>query len=267
MRRARALAATLALLLLPPATANAEEQVKLSAAFTPERLGASTTISFAIKISAGGQIPPPLTAINLDYPKDLGFATSGVGLATCHPAQLRAYGPVGCPTNSLMGRGQAFAEFAIGSEPFIEQAKVTLLAGPPQENHLDILVYAEARAPVDAEVLISALLIPEQPPYGGSLQFNVPLVPTVPGAADVSITSLQTTLGPNGITYYETTHRKRIPYHPQGIQLPTSCPHGGFPFNAELTFQNSTRTRAHTTVHCPRMRAADVARTTLPKLG
>jgi len=122
-----------------------------------------------------------------------------------------------------MGHGQAFAEFAIGSEPFSEQAKVTLLAGPPQENHLDILVCAEAQTPVDAEVLISALLIPEQPTHGGSLQFNVPLVPTVPGAADVSITSLQTTLGPNGITYYGTSSTRG----PTPNRTSTSAPSPG----------------------------------------
>jgi hypothetical protein len=251
LRRARALATTAALLLTLPATSTAAPSVKLTAGFIPDRLNTPTTISFGVHISTPGAVPPPLTGIALQYPVDLGLATSGIGLADCLPNQLQTYGPTGCPSNSLMGHGTATAELPLPPETFTEKARITLVAGPPTENHLSFLVYAEANTPVSAEILFSALLLPEPAPFGGRLQFNVPIVPGLPRAPDVSIVSLHTTLGPLGLIYHERIHGKTISYHPQGIISPPTCPHGGFPFAATLTFQDDTTTQAHTTVPCP----------------
>jgi hypothetical protein len=251
LRQAYALVAAVALLSCFVATARATQTAKLTATFTPDRLNTPTTITFAIQITADGQVPAPLTGIDLRYPLNLGLATSELGLATCQPQQLKTYGPPGCPANSIMGHGSALAEIAIGPEPLKETATITLLAGPPQEGHLDILVYAEGQTPVNAEILISALLIPEPPPYGGRLHFNIPLVPSLPDGPDVAITNLHTTLGPQGLTYHEHHHGKTITYHPDGILLPTTCPDGGFPFNATLTFLDGSNAQAKTTVPCP----------------
>jgi hypothetical protein len=255
LRRAGILAATLALLTACLAgAAHAKQYVKLTASFTPDRLNTPTTISFGFQISAAGQVPSALTSIALRYPVDLGLATSDLGLATCHTAQLELYGPAGCPANSRMGHGSAIAEIAFNPFTIQEKAAITLLAGPPEKEHLDIIVYVEARSPISAEIIFSAQLLPEPPPFGGRLQFEIPLVPTIPEAPDVAIVHLQTTLGSLGLTYYERVHGRLVPYHPAGILLPKTCPLHGFPFAANLTFQDGTHARARTSVPCP-MRA------------
>jgi hypothetical protein len=252
LRRTSILATALGLLAILPGIAGASESAKLTAAFTPDRLGTPTTISFDIQIAAHDQIAAPLTGIDIHYPVDLGLATTGLGLATCPPSALRAIGLRGCPADSLMGHGSALAEIPVASDTFTESASITLLAGSPQNGHLSLIVYAQSKSPVETELIFSALLLPGNPPFGGRLHFNVPLVPTFPEASDVAITQIQTTLGPLGLTYYEPIHGKLIPYHPQGIQLPKTCPHHGFPFEANITFQNGTDTTATTTVPCPR---------------
>jgi hypothetical protein len=83
---------------------------RLNATLTPEHLGEGTTIGFNLRIlTTGGEIPPPLTEVDLRYPEDLGIATSGLGLATCATALLEAAGPQGCPAESVMGIGSAVA--------------------------------------------------------------------------------------------------------------------------------------------------------------
>lgn len=251
-RRTSILTAALGILALLPCVASASESAKLTAAFTPDRLGTPTTISFDIQITAHNQISAPLTGIDIHYPIDLGLATTGLGLATCPPAALQARGLRGCPADSLMGHGNALAEIPLGEDTLTETASITLLAGTPQNGHLSLIVYAQSKSPIETELIFSAQLLPGNPPFGGRLHFAVPLVPTIPEAPDVAITHIQTTLGPLGLTYYEPIHGKLIPYHPQGIQLPTTCPHHGFPFEANITFQNNTHTNATTTVPCPR---------------
>jgi hypothetical protein len=248
----RALTTALALLAYLPSIAVAAQSVKLTANFSPDRLRTPTTISFGFQISAGaGRVPSPLIGIDLRYPVNIGLSTSELGLATCQPTRLEAFGPAGCPANSRVGHGSALTEIPVGPEVIRERAKITLLAGPIREGHLDFLVYAIGASPIAAQIIFSALLLPEPPPFGGRLHFDVPLVPSVPEAPDVSLVQLTTTLGPLGLTYYERVHGRMLAYTPKGILLPSTCPRGGFPFAASLSFKDGTITHAATTVPCP----------------
>lgn len=243
------LAAALAIATPPATSAIASDTAKLNASLTPEILGAGTTISFDLRITAAqGEIPASLTKIDLLYPANLGLITSGLGLSTCSGPELETKGR--CPANSLMGYGTALAEIPF-DEPVIERARITTWMAPIENGHLALLFLAKAGTPVSAEILFKSLLLGASPPFGGSLATTVPLVPTVPEGPDVAITQLNTTLGPMHITYYETFHGKKVAYHPQGIRLPHTCPHGGFPFAATLAFLNGTHTSTHTNVPCP----------------
>jgi hypothetical protein len=233
------LATTLALTAGPATSAVATDTAKLKVSLTPETLGAGTTIAFDLQILApSGEIPQPLTNIDLLYPANLGLITSGLGLSTCSGAELETKGR--CPADALMGYGSALAEIPF-EETIIEKAR----------GHLQLLFLAKASAPVTSEIIFTSLLLGAAPPFGGSLATTVPIVPTLPEGPDVAITELRTTLGPMHITYYETFHGKRIAYHPQGIRLPHTCPHDGFPFAATLAFLNDTHANAHTSVPCP----------------
>jgi hypothetical protein len=235
------------------ATAVAEPTAKLSAALSPERLGQGTTIIFGFTIATTtGQVPSPLTSINLYYPDNLGIGTSGLGLETCSAAILERYGPEGCPSQSQMGYGKGLVEVPFGPEILTETAQTTIFMAHIQEGHLGLLFYANGHSPVSAQIVFHGLVLPAGSPFGGDLATTIPLVPTLPGAPNAAMVQLRSTIGPLHLTYYEHTRGKFRPYHPRGIVLPLTCPRGGFHFAASFVFENGSHTSAHTAVPCPR---------------
>ena len=227
--------------------------MRLTATFSPERLGVATTINIGFQITTpAGRAPSPVTDVELLLPSGLSIATSDLGLETCSPASLEQSGLAGCPPDSLMGRGSAAAEVPFGSAFVTEQAPITLFSGPLQNGHPQLLFFASGEYPVLANIIFGALVMPAQAPFGGLLNATLPLLPSVPEGPDVALVRLQTTIGAKGITYYERVKGKTIAFHPRGILLPKSCPRGGFPFTAHLTFQDATNASASTAVPCPR---------------
>ena len=85
----------------------------------------------------------------------------------------------------------------------------------------------------------------------GQIAITVPPIPSLPEAPYVSVTEMHITLGGN-LTYYETVRRRSIPYHPAGISLPDTCPHGGFRFTSTLAFLDGESASTRTVVACPR---------------
>jgi hypothetical protein len=226
---------------------------KLSAALTPERLGGGTTIHFGFTVAyPPGQLPSPPRKIELLYPAELGIATSGLGIATCRAAKLEAKGPPGCPSDSVIGYGSGLVEVPFGPETLLEAMRVTTFMAPLKAGHLGLLFYADGETPVSAQLVFPGLVLPARFPFGGDLDTNLPLVPTLPEAPDAALMELTTTLGPSHITYYEYSRGHSIPYRPRGIRLPRTCPHGGFRFAATFTFADQTNASAHAEVPCPR---------------
>jgi hypothetical protein len=246
-RRAPVVFAILVLCVLPTAAAGASQTARISARFTPERLGAATTVSFGFHIVAGDATPPPLSAIELSYPVDLGFATSGLGLASCSPQALEVLGPSGCPADSQIGYGSAVAEIPFGSEPVQERVGLLLFAGPSPDGYLHLLLRVAGLTPVIAEVVLSGVL------RMGRIDIVVPPIPALPEAPDVAVVQMQLTLG-GDLTYYETVGGRRRAHRPPGVGLPRSCPPGGFPFAATFAFIGAPSSTAHTAVACPRAR-------------
>ena len=243
LRRVLALAPLLCVALAGPA--EAAQTARISARFTPERLGQPTTVSLGFQILAsGGGLPSPLTSVDLRYPSNLGLATSGLGVATCQESALEYSGPAGCPANSRMGSGSAIVKFKIGPEIFTETARLGLVAGPSQNGYIKLLVSATGESPVAARIVMSTLLTP------GHLRLTVPLVPSLPEGPDVSVVRVQAMLGGN-LTYYENVHGRMLAYRPRGIRLPRTCPRGGFKFAASFSLLDGTHARARTAVACP----------------
>ncbi|HTC73023.1 MAG TPA: hypothetical protein VK655_09050, partial [Solirubrobacteraceae bacterium] len=198
-----------------------------------------------------GQIPSALTEVEVRYPQNLGFALSGLGLAVCSSSTLEAAGTSGCPANSIMGRGNALAELRFGPQLVTENASISIARAPDQEGHIALLLYASGPSPVNTQILSPAQLLPAGPPFGGRLNMQLPVIPSVPGAPDVAIVSLRVTLGPRGLIYYEQTEGSTLAYTPKGILLPTTCPRGGFPFAATFSFLDGSHPVARTSVPCP----------------
>jgi hypothetical protein len=231
---------------------------RLHAAFSPEALGAPATISLAFRISSlpvGSSMP--LTNVSLFLPNEMGIATSDLGLENCELDRLEALGAFGCPAASRMGLGTATAEIPIGGEVIVESARVEVFSARVRDGRLALMVYANAKSPVLAQLVFPATVIPAQPPYSEGIDTDVPLVPTLPGAPDVAVTRFQMTLGseatgPDRFVYYHWVRGHRVPYFPRGLILPPVCPRGGFPFKALFTFQDNSVASARTTVPCPR---------------
>jgi hypothetical protein len=234
----------------PAGVASAAPTATLHVSFNPERLGQSTSVGFHVRILAGGGIPAPLTAVDLDYPSDLGVAISGLGLDTCSIATLENIGPIGCAAEARMGQGSALAELPFSPEPIEEPAEVAILRAPEEDGHPGFSFYAKGDTPISLPVIFSGVLLPGTNTQTETIRIHVPLVETLPGAADVSVTQLNATLGPRGLTYYEHIHGKFIPYHPRGILIPNKCPRGGFPFSASLTFIDGSNATASNRVPC-----------------
>jgi hypothetical protein len=243
-------------LLTSPAAASAGTLARLFASFSPDRLGGRTTLNFGFSLSAPpGQVPPPITQIQLRYPRNLGIDLSGLGLATCTAQILTASGPRACPPDSVMGYGVVHTGIVLGSTIITENAPITILRAPYSSNsNLALLFYAEGTKPVSTDTVFSGLLVPALVPFGGQVNIGVPLVETLPGAPYISVIRLRATLGPNDVTYYEQVAGVTLAYKPRGILLPPRCPRGGFQFAAEFAFVNGSHARARTAVQCSHRR-------------
>jgi hypothetical protein len=243
-------AALIALILT--ATASAAPSIKLKAQLVPEKLGAGTTLHFGFRITAlDNQLPPPLIEMDLRYPANIGLIESGLGLDTCTVSALETIGPEGCPPNSLMGYGNTTADMSIGPEVIPEKANITTWMAAIEHGHLGLLFNVDAKTPVDSEQVLHGTVLEAAKPFGGVLHAQIPLVETIPEGPFAVVVQMNITLGPQHITYYTHTHGKRIAYHPSGLRLPTTCPHGGFPFAATFAFLGGSSSTASTTVPCP----------------
>ena len=222
----------------------------MSAAFQPKRLGAATTVLFAVRIDPPQQGEPlPVSKIDVSYPSSLGLATSGLGLDACDPAALELQGPRACPANSKLGEGSAVVQVPFGPAVVSETVELEIYAVPSSDGFLHLGVLAHGQTPVIANVVLAGVL------SAGRLQLSVPPIASLPGAPNVALVRMQASLG-GDLTYFERRGGRRIPYRPRGIGLPDSCPRGGWRLGASFQFTNGRKAAAATSVPCPPVRRA-----------
>jgi hypothetical protein len=244
---ALALCACLAL----PAAAGASETVALHTNFSPDVPGASTTVTFGFTVhSPPGEVPSQLRNLDLHMPAGIGIARNTLGQAICEPTDLYVDGPEGCPANSRVGFGSATAEVPYGPEIVSETAHVYAYRGETEDEHTTVLFFAEGWYPVFADLVFPGHLLEDTGPFSGQIDTEVPIIPSLPGAADVSVVHLSSSFGPEGLTYYRLLAGREVAFKPRGVTVPSSCPHGGYPFAGEFTFQDGTHLTAHSTAPC-----------------
>lgn len=249
---AAVLASTIAVLLAAAASSRAATTATLSASFHPYRLGRRTTLQFGFAFKTeSGQIPPPLTQVELRYPADIGIYASELGLASCEAKALEAGGPRACPPNSVMGYGVVQTGVTLGQTTVEEGSVITVFRAPFDSSHFGLLFFAEGREPVITDVIFPGLLLSAREPFGGRVSIGVPLVETLPGAPYVSVLHMHATLGPENVTYFKRAGGITFAFRPRGIKLSKRCPRVGFPFAASFTFSDGTQALAQTTVRCP----------------
>lgn len=246
-----ALAVALLAALAPASSLAVSEQATLNASFSPDRLGAPTTITFGFHLSTtDGAAPPPLTGMDLEMPAGMNYTTTTLGLSICQPALLAAKGLAGCPPNSRLGYGSADVEVPFGTGAGHEIPEVQAVSGPSPKGNLTVLFYANGLFPVYAQLAFSGEVLPDTGRFGSQLATIVPLIASVPGGPDVSVLSVTSTIGPSHLTYYKHVHGRLVSFHPRGVAVPEHCPRGGFPFSANFTFLDGSHTSAQTTVPC-----------------
>src|ERR1700693_5891392 len=147
MRRpptAFALVALVALIALLPSRAVAAQTGVLHTSFSPDRLGASTTIGFGFDIAGPNGAPPsPLRSVSLRLPPGINYLTTTLGLAICTPTALLERGLAGCSPNSRLGFGSAYVEVPFGETSGHEIPDIQALMGPPNNGNIVLRFYAD----------------------------------------------------------------------------------------------------------------------------
>jgi hypothetical protein len=228
--------------------------VELKVAFSPDRLGTSTTIKTDIHVRpTTGLIPPPMLSIDLALPAGMGLATTELGLNTCSEDVLEVIGVIGCPRDAVMGFGEATADAVFASEIIPEKGTITILMGKPVDEHTSLLFYVDGATPISSQGIFPTVLLPsESADSAAQLDTTVPLTPTVPGAEDLSVVDVRTSFGPEGLTYIRHVHGRTVAFTPKGFVTPTQCPKGGFPFRGTFTFLGGSVVSSRAAVPCPR---------------
>lgn len=234
-------------------TAWAGQTVKIKAVFTPDKLGAPTNASgegqFVSTIP--GEIPSPITGFTIKGPAGLGLDLHGT--STCTAAILEGpRGPEGCPTNSVAGSGGGMGALKLGAQIIEEPFTLNFFLGNNNPNHTVILLYVNAVSPVSIQLVFTATVEREAKPYGLGFHFNIPLIPTLPGASDASVLNAHVTIGAPNAFFYEKVHGKRKRVHVKGLILPKTCPRGGFPVQTDISFEDGTQSENSLKVPCPK---------------
>lgn len=239
------------LLMCLPGTAGATSVAKIKIEFVPNKPGAQISIRTIIEFSnTNGGLPSPVIGFDLRMPSQLELITSTLGLAICQPKPLLENGLSGCSPNARLGFGSATVAVPFGPEVVSETASIQALMGPPVEEQIGVLLFAESRTPVFAQLMYPGkLLIGETGPE--RLNTTFPPTPTLPGAPDATVTHMELTVGPNHLTYYKLVHGKRVGFRPSGVTLPPHCPRAGFRFVTDMRFEDGSTLEVPYTVPCP----------------
>ncbi len=209
---------------------------------TGDILGAGTEVEVEVTISGTeyGGFPSPLTGINLYGPS--GIKVTPTGFATCPPSALEVSGAAGCPKRSSAGPpGVGYGDVSFGGDTVPEKVSIQGFFAPGG----GLIFYVEGTTPASFQYLEKAQWVMASPPYGPEVMVEVPLVETVPGANDASVTSFKVKVG--------AAYRKgkqTVSY----ITQPKRCPKGGFPVKLELKFLSGETVTDAYAVPCPKHR-------------
>jgi hypothetical protein len=210
-------ASVLVLLVVVASAAGNASAATLS--FTPEvssgLLGGRGSVNATLGLTGHeyGGFAAPTKEVVLRLP--LGTMLSASGHPTCPETTIE---PKSCPEGSMAGpAGSGRAVVSFGNERVEEHFELFSFYAPSGGLYLFLF----GRSPVSLEAAFQASIV------GNVVSFPIPLVETVPGAPDMSITELTLHLG--------TTYPEEEGSHlASGLTLPAECPAGKFSWSAAL---------------------------------
>jgi hypothetical protein len=183
---------------------------------------------------------PPLRRVVLRLPAGLGIEIPH--LRSCASDRLRLLGARGCPAQSRLGVGRALVQAPLGSQLLGESVSLWVFLGPLANLQPTFEILAQGYTPFDERQVFAGTVLPDQPPYGEDLVLSIPAIPTLALEPGASIASMSLTIGSSqGFAHESNTTIE-----------PARCPPGGFPFAAELTFENGSIQDLDTATSCPR---------------
>jgi hypothetical protein len=220
---------TIALFALPAADAFAAPTLTFEPAFSAgAHLGEPTALTAELKIAGTeyGGFPEPLTRVTLRLPA--GTVLSNEGFPTCSVNTLQSMGPSGCPAKSVAGLAGSFeAIVAFGGERIPENGTTETFFAEGG----GFLLYLHGTSPAAIEVTSLGVIEPASAPFGPAVNFEVPLIETVPGAPDTSFTAFTVGLGAS---------YKKGPQEIGSVTAPETCPKGALSWRADTTFNDET---------------------------
>jgi hypothetical protein len=234
------------------ALARASETATLHASFSPDALGVSTNLSASVRFTSTTPGPqPPLTKVTAYGPSGMSVDVRGARTCTVTPAKLEAVGPTACPRDSRVGFGTATGLQELAGELIQAPFSLEFFLAPMQDGHLVLFIYVNAITPAVEQLVMVAREVRAPKPYGVGVSFQVPIVPSLPGAPLGWVEHVLLTFGSTNTAYYKTIHGRRQLVHVRGLVTPRTCPHGGFPIEGDLEFADASTTVTRTTIPCP----------------
>jgi hypothetical protein len=252
LRAIIAIAGACALLAGLAATAQAEETVTITeAGFSPDALGVPTNVFGRAKFgSTNLPVPSPIRHFSAYGPAGATMNLEGTG--TCTAQKLENVGPEACPADSRAGFGEVEGAYEIAHEIVHENAALDFFLGDNNPNHTVLLLYLDGTSPVSIQLVFEATVIHGPKPYGLGFSLDVPLIRVLPEASDASALGGFLTIGAKNVAYYKKVHGKRKLFHVKGIITPKTCPHGGWPVETQISFEDGSTVTATDKIACPK---------------
>jgi hypothetical protein len=239
-RRVALVSITTVVICAAPASAGKRKTYAfVTPSFSLDQLGARSALTLRIDY-VGGEfgVPSPVSRLVIKLPA--GLSLDIPSLASCTATRLRARGPRGCPAQSKIGAGQAFAKVRAGSQIITEHFAMWAFLGPLLGNQPTVEMLGQGLTPFEERMVITGTILPDHSPYGEALVMSIPPIPTLPLEPNASIVNFSLTLGASRRTHHANT-----------VVVPSVCPAGGFPFAAEFTYTDGSTGSVLTAAPCP----------------
>jgi hypothetical protein len=219
--------------------AHAATSATVTAALSPNRIGASGAVSVTTAFSdPAANLPAPVRSATLRFPA--GLTLEVPHLRSCSESRLQALGARACPKASSLGRGRAAVAAYIGSQLVIENVSLHLFLGPLHNLRPTVEVFGQGVSPFAEQLVLDGSVFADAA-YGERLTLAIPPIPTVPPAPDASIQTFSLTVGANS-----WERRDRATVH-----VPKRCPAHGFPLVAEFAYADGSSGAVRTAIPCP----------------
>jgi hypothetical protein len=173
---------------------------------------------------ADGTKPSPTVDSIVTLPRGMGLNYRD--FPTCTQQILQTRGPSGCPSKSKVGTGRLEAD----ASPVLAKVGGTVTAFNGKNRTYLLYVVPEISSP---------LVIPGKLVGSRVLDFDVPLVPTLPGQPNATLTYFEVTTG-GTIKKTKRVKGKRKRVTINYLENPTRCS-GGYEWKIEFGYENAER--------------------------